>query len=350
MINQKHCPLCKRPAMTGCEHLAVAAEGRDFVRRCVRVSQGEKQWRALCEWRHRQGLASGEWSPEREDYTWLETAFCEEFLKRLTWFGGMEYNGAPGRSPGKPVSVCCCGRRTRSGSGGNCRMSSSGRSGEAGRRSSGALSPRFASRGRKAAVRTRCASEGWGCGRRMPATLGLMIRNVILDWSGTLVDDLPAVWGATNHVMRQAGGSGVARWINSAREFRLPYLGASTGRYTPHVPLPPTGAWFFTPLPKGPALGLEFTARTGIPGVLPEPDCAFAVEHGAARPLCSPGRPDPGFDRYLDDRYLGVWDKRTKIHEILAAHHLEPRETVFVGTCSTTLTPPTTAASFRAPC
>ena len=99
MINQKHCPLCKKPAMTGCEHLAVAAEGRDFVRRCVELCQGEKQWRALCEWRHRQGLASGEWSPEREDYTWLETAFCEEFLKGLRWFGEMEYEWRSGPKP-----------------------------------------------------------------------------------------------------------------------------------------------------------------------------------------------------------------------------------------------------------
>jgi hypothetical protein len=99
MINQKHCPFCRTPAMTGCEHLALAAEGRDFVRRCVELCQGEKQWRALCETRHRQGLASGEWSPEREDYTWLETAFCEEFLKPLTWFGGMEYEWRSGPKP-----------------------------------------------------------------------------------------------------------------------------------------------------------------------------------------------------------------------------------------------------------
>ena len=85
--------------MTGCEHLALAAEGRDFVRRCVELCQGEKQWRALCETRHQQGLASGEWSPEREDYTWLETAFCEEFLKPLTWFGGMEYEWRSGPKP-----------------------------------------------------------------------------------------------------------------------------------------------------------------------------------------------------------------------------------------------------------
>jgi hypothetical protein len=53
----------------------------------------------LCETRHREELASGEWSPEREDYTWLETAFCEEFLKALTWFGGMEYEWRSGANP-----------------------------------------------------------------------------------------------------------------------------------------------------------------------------------------------------------------------------------------------------------
>ncbi len=96
MINQKLCPLCKTPAVTGCKHLALAAEGRDFVRRCVELCQGEKQWRALCEWRRRQRAASGDWSPEQEDYTWLETAFCDEFLKRLAWFGGMEYEWRSG--------------------------------------------------------------------------------------------------------------------------------------------------------------------------------------------------------------------------------------------------------------
>ena len=31
-----------------------------------------------------------------------------------------------------------------------------------------------------------------------------MIRNIIFDWSGTLVNDLPGVWKATNHVLEQA--------------------------------------------------------------------------------------------------------------------------------------------------
>jgi hypothetical protein len=96
MINQKHCPICKTPAVRGCAHLAVAVEGRDFVRRCVELCQGERQWRAVCEVRHRRGQLTGEWSPEQEDFTWLETAFCEEFLKRLRWFGGMDHEWRSG--------------------------------------------------------------------------------------------------------------------------------------------------------------------------------------------------------------------------------------------------------------
>jgi hypothetical protein len=79
----------------------MAAQGRDFVRKCIEESHAEKHWRTLCESRHRTGLASGEWSPESEDYTWLETAFCEQFLKRLRWFGAMEYEWRSGPKPGQ---------------------------------------------------------------------------------------------------------------------------------------------------------------------------------------------------------------------------------------------------------
>jgi hypothetical protein len=48
--------------------------------------------------RRRQRLQTGEWSPEQEDFTWLETAFCQEFLKRLRWFGGMDYEWRSGRT------------------------------------------------------------------------------------------------------------------------------------------------------------------------------------------------------------------------------------------------------------
>ncbi len=69
------------------------------MRLCVEHCQGHKQWRAVCALRRKHSLVTGEWSPEEEDFTWLETAFCEEFLKRLRWFGSLDYEWRSGRSP-----------------------------------------------------------------------------------------------------------------------------------------------------------------------------------------------------------------------------------------------------------
>ncbi len=95
MINQRHCPFCQRPAIDNCAHLAVAVEGRDFVSRCIELCQGQALWVSLCQQRKEQQLA-GEWSPQADDFTWLETAFCDQFLKHLRWFGGMDYEWRTG--------------------------------------------------------------------------------------------------------------------------------------------------------------------------------------------------------------------------------------------------------------
>ncbi len=94
MINQRYCPFCKAPAARQCEHLALAAEGRDFVRRCIELCQGQTQWRIICGGAD-QGRRSG-WSDAASDFTWLETAFCDEFLKDLAWFGGLDHEWRSG--------------------------------------------------------------------------------------------------------------------------------------------------------------------------------------------------------------------------------------------------------------
>jgi hypothetical protein len=96
MIGQRHCPFCHTSALTGCSHLALAVEAREFVPNCVELSKASRQWRTLCERRRGALHASGNWSPEREDFMWLETAFCEEFLRHLRWFGGMDYEWRTG--------------------------------------------------------------------------------------------------------------------------------------------------------------------------------------------------------------------------------------------------------------
>ena len=48
-----------------------------------------------------------------------------------------------------------------------------------------------------------------------------MIRNIIFDWSGTLVDDLPAVWQATNYVLAQSERADVYAGATMEKATRL---------------------------------------------------------------------------------------------------------------------------------
>lgn len=90
MVNQRYCPFCKSAARHGCEHLALAAPGRDFVQRCIDSAQAQLQWRALCSRAHEEAKSTPSF-PDHADFTWLETAFCQRFLAQLRWFGSMDY-------------------------------------------------------------------------------------------------------------------------------------------------------------------------------------------------------------------------------------------------------------------
>ncbi len=156
-----------------------------------------------------------------------------------------------------------------------------------------------------------------------------MIRNVIFDWSGTLVDDLPAVWQATNYVLTQAQRSEMSLEQFRA-EFCLPFT-IFYDRHVPHVPFQQLEEWFHSrfrqvqdsvcALPHAREF-LEFCRarqlRTFLLSTVHREH--FAVQAGVT-----------GFDRYLDRPYLNVWDKRQKIHEILAENGLAPDETLFIG-------------------
>lgn len=156
-----------------------------------------------------------------------------------------------------------------------------------------------------------------------------MIRNVIFDWSGTLVDDLPAVWEASNHVFRQAGIAPLS--LDEFRsEFQLPYHGFYE-RYLPEVPMPQLELWFRTrfaecqdsivPLPHAREM-LEFCRAQGLrlfvlTAVHPK---AFAVQAETI-----------GFATFFERIYSGVVDKRTRILELLAENGLDRDATVFIG-------------------
>ena len=96
--------------------------------------------------------------------------------------------------------------------------------------------------GEKVASKARCGSEGLGCGNGKARYTRPVIRNIIFDWSGTLVDDLPAVWQATNYVLAQAQRPEMTLEQFRA-EFCLPFT-IFYDRHTPNIPLPQLEEWF----------------------------------------------------------------------------------------------------------
>ena len=156
-----------------------------------------------------------------------------------------------------------------------------------------------------------------------------MIRNVIFDWSGTLVDDLPAVWRASNHALQQAGVPAMPL-EEFRREFRLPARDFYMER-VPKESLPELEGWFLegfklaqdtvTPLPHAREF-LEFCRQHGLRTFL------LSAVHPA---LFAQQEKISGFGPFLDKTYLGAHDKKDLIGQILRDNELDPTQTVFIG-------------------
>ncbi len=156
-----------------------------------------------------------------------------------------------------------------------------------------------------------------------------MFQNIIFDWSGTLVDDLPPVLDATNRVLAVYGLPPLDREAFRQR-FRLPYR-EFYEEMLPAVPLAKLEVHFrrafsgslekVTVLPHA-REKLEWCRRRGIRCfVLTSMDSdAF---HGQLEEF--------GLGPYFEATYSGVLDKREVILEIIERHALLPSQTAFVG-------------------
>jgi HAD superfamily hydrolase (TIGR01549 family) len=156
-----------------------------------------------------------------------------------------------------------------------------------------------------------------------------MIRNVLLDWSGTLVDDLPAVWEATNHVFRQAGLEPLTLERFRA-EFCLPFK-KFYDRFTTDTAMSQLEEWFHASFreAQGSVVELpharEFLERCRKRGVRLFVLSTMHPDHFAAQAKAL------GFDGFFEHAYVGVVDKETKIGEVLKENQLRADETLFVG-------------------
>ncbi len=156
-----------------------------------------------------------------------------------------------------------------------------------------------------------------------------MLRNLLLDWSGTLVDDLPPVIGATNRVLEAHGRPPLSR-EDFRRHFRLPFT-EFYDEFLPGVPFPALEVLFHrhfielqdsvTPLP-GLREFLDFCRGSGRRLFLLS---SIKREHFEVQ------AENLGLRDCFEHPYVGVRDKRAKIREILEAQALVREETAFVG-------------------
>ena len=156
-----------------------------------------------------------------------------------------------------------------------------------------------------------------------------MIKNILLDWSGTLADDLGPVLAATNAIFRHYGKKDLT--LEEFRHhFRLPF----SGFYAELLPeateegLEALYERFF--------LGLNDDVEL-LPGALEFLE--FCKVTGRRTFLLSTIKPAHfelqagrlGVKDHFEHAYVGIADKREKIREILRDHNLDPAETMFVG-------------------
>ena len=155
------------------------------------------------------------------------------------------------------------------------------------------------------------------------------IRNLLLDWSGTLANDLSAVLVATNGILAHHQLPALSREEFQAK-FRLPYTEFYRAML-PDVPLSEMKELYVRHFPQGthpvPMLPhakelLEFAAASGRPRVLLSsvPREHFEVQAEAA-----------GVRHLFSAVYCDVVDKRETIAGILQAEGLDPKETAFIG-------------------
>jgi len=157
----------------------------------------------------------------------------------------------------------------------------------------------------------------------------VVIRNVILDWSGTLVDDLKPVLTTTNHVLESCGLP--AMTLEEFRaQFCLPIRKFYESR-VPHVPQARLEEIFLAEYPKHHAEitllphsleFLRFCRRQGVGVYIASTVDAHTYETQMAR---------FGIESYITKPYIGIADKTSKIHHILEENSLDREDTMFVG-------------------
>lgn len=163
----------------------------------------------------------------------------------------------------------------------------------------------------------------------LSSVLAIPLRAIILDWSGTLVDDLDAVHRTTNWVLAECGRPALSREA-FRQEFCLPISRFYT-RHAPGQPMEHLSALFWRKFPEFiddirllPCAKdfLEFCAQRGILTIL-----ATSIDRRTYETLARRW----GLETWLRHAYTGLENKVLALPDIVWRHNLPPKQTIFVG-------------------
>lgn len=156
-----------------------------------------------------------------------------------------------------------------------------------------------------------------------------VIKNVILDWSGTLVDDFGPVLAATNEIFKKHGKPEMSE-EDFREKFSLPFVGFYK-EYLPEVTIEELDEIYHTAfqflqddiqmLPHAREF-LEYCHGRGLPMFLLS---TIHSEHFRVQ------GERLGVKHYFKKAYVEALDKRRTIHQLLVEQELEPSETIFIG-------------------
>lgn len=156
-----------------------------------------------------------------------------------------------------------------------------------------------------------------------------MLRNVIFDWSGTLVDDLPAVWESTNHVFQKAGVAPLT--LEQFRsDFCLPFQ-RFYQRHTPHIELSQLEEWYHGKFREVQHHVRELPHARRFLEFCRERQLRTFVLSTIHRDHYATQSEVTGFHRFVNRPYIEAWDKKEWIHRVLQENGLRAEETVFIG-------------------
>ncbi len=155
------------------------------------------------------------------------------------------------------------------------------------------------------------------------------IQALILDWSGTIVDDLTVVWDATNYCFGKFGVAPIDR-ERFREEFCLPFL-PFYRHYLPTQSLEEIDRYYFE----------RFNAIQDDVALLPHAREFLEFAHQRNLRMFVLSTMDPvvferlctrvGINHFYEGAYVGIMDKTEEIHRVIQSNNIDPARALYIG-------------------